>query len=219
LIDGWHKYAAVDIGSGGSDGHPAAIAFVAIKQDGSEGIVYKLWRGDGIQTTSGDIYQKYVELRQRDLITRKWYDWASADFNAITTRIGDPFEKANKSHDLGESLLNTLFSNNMLKIFNTEDGRKLGGELITLQKSTPKNKAKDDLIDALRYCVVEMPWDMKKIAPKVKGKSVENSYKMPQNQDEWNKHHDKMREKGRKPAKKVDSWELSGEIDYWNEQY
>lgn len=218
-IEGWGKYAAVDIGSGGSDGHPAAIVFVAIKPDGSQGVVYKMWRGDGIQTTSGDIYQKYVELRGSDIITRKWYDWASADYNAITSRIGDPFEKANKSHDLGESLVNTLFSNNMLKVIDNEDGRKLGGELITLQKATLKNKCKDDLVDALRYCAVEMPWDMKKIAPKGTFKKVEKTYKMPQNQEEWNRYHDKMREVGRKPKKSNDSWQFSQEIDFWNGQY
>ena len=219
LVTDWHKYAAVDIGSGGSDGHPAAIIFVAVKPDFSMGIVYKLWRGDGIQTTSGDIYQKFAELRGDDLLTRQWYDWASADFNAITTRLGDPFEKANKSHDLGESLLNTLFSNNMLKIFNNEEGRKLGSELITLQKATPKTKAKDDLVDALRYCVVEIPWDMKKIASKRRGKKVETSFQLPQNEDEWNKYHDDMREKGRNPSKSKDSWEFNSEIEFWNGQY
>jgi phage terminase large subunit-like protein len=219
MIRKWHKYCAVDIGSGGSDGHPSAIIFIAVKPDGTQGVVYKGWRGDGIQTTAGDVYNKYLELKGRDVITRKWYDWASADFNAITTRLGDPFEKANKSHDLGEDLVNTLYSNNMLKIFNTEELRKLGGEMITLQKSTPKNKAKDDFIDAQRYCAVEIPWNLTKIKSLKGAKKVEKKYKMPQNQDEWNKFHDKKREDSRKPEKKKDLWGIDSEIDFWNNEY
>ena len=75
------------------------------------------------------------------------------------------------------------------------------------------------MIDALRYCVVEIPWDMKKIAPKKSSKNVEKSYKMPQNDEEWMKYHDKMRENGRKSKKSQDSWEFKAEIDFWNEQY
>lgn len=219
MIKGWHKYAAVDIGSGGSDGHPASIIFVAVKPDYTQGVVYKGWRGDGIQTTAADIYEKFAELRADDILVRKWYDHASADFNAITTRLGDPFEKANKSHDLGESLVNTLYSHNMLRIFNIDELRKLGGEMITLQKSTPKTKAKDDFCDAQRYCVVEIPWDLTHIKSQKDGKKVEKGYKMPQNEEEWFKYHDEMREKGRKSSKMDSEAEFIADIDYWNEFY
>ena len=77
--------------------------------------------------------------------------------------LGEGFTHANKSHELGEETINTLFHNDMLKIFDNSELRKLGVELLNLQKSTPKRKAKDDFADALRYCCVGVPWNFEGI--------------------------------------------------------
>ncbi len=73
--------------------------------------------------------------------------------------MGEPFEKAEKSHEIGEDVLNTLFKNDMLLIYEDEELVKLGAELATLKKTGAKKDAKDDFADALRYAVTKIPWD------------------------------------------------------------
>ena len=156
----WNVYSAVDIGSGGKNGHPAGIIFVAVRPDMKKGAVFRGWRGDGITTTSSDILARYQMLRGKLKPVAQKYDWAAADFFNYASNLGETFLKAEKSHELGEETLNTLFKNQMLDIFDEdEELEKLVEELLTLNKDTPKRKAKDDLIDALRYCVVDIPWD------------------------------------------------------------
>lgn len=160
----WLIYEGVDIGSGdtgSSSGHPAAIAFVAVRPDFKQGRVFLGWRGDGVPTTAGDVFRKHRELKKTFNIqtTSQFYDWASADFNTIATSAGDSFEKAEKSHDVGEDIINTLFKNDMLAIYDSDELQKLSKELTSLRNSANKRHAKDDFIDALRYAVTKIPWD------------------------------------------------------------
>lgn len=155
----WHIYTGVDIGSGGTKGHPSSIVFIAVRPDHQLGYVFKGWRGDGVQTTSSDVLEKYQDLKGRIVPRLQTYDPAARDFGTIAARMGEGFVKAEKSHELGEDILNTLFKNDMLLIFDTEELRKLGSELLTVMKSTPKQKAKDDFCDATRYPAVLVPWD------------------------------------------------------------
>jgi phage terminase large subunit-like protein len=159
IPEGWRLYSAVDVGSGGDSGHPAAIVFVAIDPMHTKGRVVRAWRGDGIVTTASDVLMKYIELRGNWRCERQFYDWASKDFYTIASRIGESFEPAEKSHELGEQVLNTLFKNGMLVL---DDGDseidKLEFEILTLSTTTDKRKAKDDLVDALRYAVSKIPW-------------------------------------------------------------
>jgi hypothetical protein len=163
----WHVYAAVDVGGGKDEGgeskdsHLAAIVFIAVSPDFRQGRVFFGWRGDNVTTTAGDVYEQYKKMRDEKKlqVVQKWYDWGSKDFKTISTRAGDPFEPAEKSHEIGEEVLNTLFKNDMLFIYETEELVKLGKELATLKKSTNKRIAKDDFCDALRYCVAKIPWD------------------------------------------------------------
>jgi phage terminase large subunit-like protein len=161
----WLIWEGVDIGGGsndpGSKTHKSAICFVAVKPDFRAGRVFLGWRGDGVITTSGDVFQKHLELK-KTLHTkplRMLYDWGNKDFGTISTRAGEPFEKADKGHDKGEDIINTLFKNDMLMIYEDPELSKLAGELSTLMKLTPKNKAKDDFADAFRYAVTTVPWD------------------------------------------------------------
>lgn len=155
----WLRFSGVDVGSGGKSGHPAAIVFVAVRPDFKKGVAYMGWRGDGIDTTAGDILQHYRIMRGKVQMTRQFYDWQSKDFWNIATRIGEAFEPAEKSHAIGEQMLNVLFKNRMLDIFVSPELRKLHGELKSLKQGEAKTKSKDDLIDALRYAITKIPWD------------------------------------------------------------
>lgn len=172
---GWLVFAGVDIGSGGVAGHPSAITYIAVKPDMTEGRVIAGWRGDGIITTAGDVVQKYLELNKELNLSpiRSFYDWASKDFFNIAVSMGLAFEKAEKSHEIGEDILNTLFKNDLLFIYRTEELVKLGQELSVLKKEEDKKKAKDDFSDSLRYAATKIPWDFSKLAEKYKDPAVD----------------------------------------------
>lgn len=157
----WVYYAAVDMGNGGEEGHPAAIVFVAVRPDYRQGRVVKCWRGDGVRTTASDVFLKYKELREelKVQMTQQIYDWASVEFGEIASRNGEPFTKAEKSHAIGEQVVNVLFRNDMLAIYEDGESGKLAGELCSLTVEGAKRTKKDDLADALRYTLVAIPWD------------------------------------------------------------
>lgn len=156
-----HKiYAGVDIGGGGGGrGHPAAIVFVALEPDFQRGTIFRGWRGDNELTTAGDIFQKFKELRGNMHCLNVAYDYSAKDFGTIAARSGESFQKADKSKDSGEDLVNTLFRNDMLMIVEDDELRKLGGELLSLMKGEAKSNAKDDFADALRYALMHVPFD------------------------------------------------------------
>lgn len=158
----WHIYAGVDPGSGGSgSGHPSAIAFIAVRPDFKYGRVFLTWRGDKILTTAGDTYNKFSEMRdERGLkCVVQVYDYACKDFQTIAARNNDHFIPADKARDKGNDLLNTLFQTGMLQIDDNLPNTKLVRELESLSIGTAKTKAVDDLIDAVRYPAMAIPWD------------------------------------------------------------
>ena len=155
----WHIYAGVDVGSGGSKAHPAAICFVAVKPDYTTGRVIKTWRGDGITTTASDVLTQFRIMKEDMRLSGQFYDWQAKDFYTISSRVGEPFSPAEKNHEIGEQIVNVLFKNKMLYIYDTPDNDKLVRELMSLRKDISKTAAKDDLCDALRYSVTKIPWD------------------------------------------------------------
>lgn len=159
IPEDWAIYGAADSGSGGDDNHPAAVCFVAVRPDFRAGRVFLGWRGDGIATTSADIIQKFIELRGNRVCNGQYYDQSDRDFFEISTRMGEPFVPADKSHEKGEQVVNVLFKNDMLFVHDTEELQKLAWELSNLRVDTVKRKAKDDFADALRYAVTRIPWD------------------------------------------------------------
>lgn len=168
IAEDWFTFAGVDVGSGGT-AHPSAIVFVAVRPDYRFGVVYQTWRGDGEITTSGDVFQKFLEMRKdiKGIPTGFFYDYSAKDFGTIATRGGESFRKAEKSHVIGEQILNTLFKSNMLVIIMDEQSSKLSTELNSLGNVVDKTKQKDDLADALRYCVSSIPWDWTGIVPDI----------------------------------------------------
>lgn len=218
----WHRYSGIDIGTGGA-GHAPAICFVAIRPDFRLGVVYKGWKGDDGQVfTDGDVYEKYVELRGRQPIVTARYDWAAKDFHTIAERNSDPVERAEKSHDVGESTLNTLFKNDMLFVFDDEELTKLGSELSSLMKATPKRHAQDDFADALRYAVVSVPWDWSMLQGEPTEEALKEEETKPYTAEERVAMEIAERRgeftDGRQKAK--DDWhELEEEFAEWNEAY
>jgi hypothetical protein len=220
----WRVYAGVDPGSGGTN-HPASICFVGVDADCKRGVVFRGWRGDGVETTAGDVFEKYVSLSRDLSVVDKRYDWAAKDFATIAERAGVSFNKADKSRDLGEELMNTLFRNGMLVIAGGDpELSKLVGELMTLQKRTDKTKARDDFIDALRYAVTSIPWDWealnavpnekeeKEIVVKVKTDAELLAEEVSARR--------KMFDDPRGENVDAGTWvEEADEIDYWNSQY
>lgn len=158
----WLIYAGSDPGSGGEKNHPAALCYVAVSPDFRKGRVFLAWRGDGIETTSGDCVQKHIDIVKENSLqlVEERYDWGAKDFEIISRRMGRSFQKADKSHESGEQVINTLFKNNMMYLYDGDpEIAKLAAELATLKKCTNKRKAKDNLADAFRYCVTTIPWD------------------------------------------------------------
>lgn len=162
IPEGWNHYVGIDIGAGGKDNHPSTISFIAVKPDFSLGYVYKHWRGDEQVTTMSDVANKYIELRQDTAINSAYYDYHARDFKTITDRMGLSFQMAEKSHEIGEQVLNTLFKNKMLYIFDTPDCQPIIQEFISIQSKIDKRHLQDDSVDSVRYGVTKIPWDWTK---------------------------------------------------------
>lgn len=161
LPENWMTYAGIDIGGGGKT-HPGAIVFLKVSPDFRQGRVFLGWRGDECgNTTAGDIYNQCEAMKKENALNpvMQCYDWASKDFKTISDRAGGGYIAADKDHERGEQVLNVLFKNDMLFIYETPALNKLAQELVGLRKETSKNKAKDDFADALRYAVTRIPWD------------------------------------------------------------
>lgn len=181
----WGIFGAVDPGSGGKSGHPAAIIFIAVRPDYKEGWIFKGWRGDGIQTANPDILNKFRELKQNMLLMGQVYDYKDKDFFLIAQSQGEPFQMANKTRDEGFGLVNSLFKNGMLKIFkNDPELGKLVTELMTLSKTIDKREAKDDLCDAVRYDCMSIPWDFAATDEPIDIKKFQDAPQDPRTQEE-----------------------------------
>jgi hypothetical protein len=163
----YRVYTGVDIGSGAdfekrsysTKSHPSAIVFLAVKPDYSAGYIYKGWIGTDTLTTASDVLDKYRLLRGRVRPVMQCYDHAAKDFFTYASRLGETFTKAEKSHDIGEDIINVLFKNNMLYIFDIPELQPLASEFLTVSKDINKKYAKDDYVDAARYCITLIPWD------------------------------------------------------------
>jgi len=206
----WHIYSAVDIGSGGKGGHPAAMTFVAVSPDYKKGIVYKGWKGNKMEiTTSTDILEKYRMLRGSQRMVTQWYDWAAKDFHTFASRLGETFTPADKNHERGFEILNTLFKNKMLDIFDTEELEGLPIEIEGLTKDVKKQNAKDDYIDTVRYIAAGINWNWEAAVDRYKEAKIDK--KTPE-MNEVDVRRGMMFEE-----KNED--EIEAELAEWNEMY
>ncbi len=212
----WFIYGGADIGSGGPDGHPSALCYVAVAPNFRSGRVFLGWRGDDERTTAGDVVQKHISLVKSEKLTMtaQHYDWGNADFGEIATRMSVPFEKADKSHEKGEEVLNTLFKNDMLFIYEDAELMKLAGELASLKKDGAKKHAKDDFTDALRYCVTKIPWDWTAITGEASILDEQPEEVLTPLQQEI-----KARRQAFEDENQAEEQRIQDEFDEWNERY
>jgi phage terminase large subunit-like protein len=213
----WQIYHGADPGSGGDHGHPAALAYVAVSPDFRQGRVFLGWRGDKVETTNDFLVKKHIELKTANNLqpTMQFYDHANKDFEMTARGMKETYLKAEKSHAIGEGLLNTLFKNDMLFIYETEDGElsKLARELSTLKEKTNKKHAKDDFIDAVRYAVSKIPWDLTGIT----GEKSEYEEPVPEETDEAKLQ--LLARRGVLVGQKEIEDSIEDEINEWNEAY
>ena len=209
----WIVYSAVDPGSGGDANHPAAICFVAVRPDFREGRVFLGWRGDGIQTSAGDVLEKYIELKKLHKLTpaAQKYDWACRDFFIIATNNGEAFSPADKDQKRGPEIVDTLFKYNMLAIYETDELHKLANELASLRTDTAKRKAKDDFYDALRYCVADIPWDFTGIVTQQPVATAQPKSNIEVQLEE--------RRKAFEEAHEEEAQSIEQEFEFWNDSY
>lgn len=174
IPNGWKLYSVVDVGSGRTAKRKmtscGAVLFLAVNPEFSRGSVIKTWRGDGIDTTSGDILDKYVEMASRlPKTVSNVYDFGSKEFGLLAQRRGIPFHHCNKDKVGGEGMVNLLFKLRALEIPpGVSDNQKLVTELmlVPLQKT---HTIIDDLSDCLKYVCMSVPWNhqaLLKNAPK-----------------------------------------------------
>ena len=221
----WHLYGGVDPGTGGGTGHPAAMGIIAVRPDYRRAYVCRGKRMDGEDTTSSDILEEFKDMRGSWTLRNQLYDQASRDFHIIASRAGESFSKSEKSHELGEDIINTLFKNDMLFIFDTSDLRKLGQELVTLKVDTVKRRAADDFIDgAIRYTCTSIPWDWSVLSGDPTDEEIEESRRVrPMTEEEYDEWVDEQRRgtvDAERRQRKDGDWESwDSEIKFWNGQY
>lgn len=213
IPDDWFIYSGIDHGSGGERGHPSAIIFLGVSPDYSRGEIFFGWRGDGIETTEGDTLKKYFAIRDEELklygrMVEQRYDYKNVDFKIMAGRVNEYFLPANKFHDEGEGVLNSLFKHQALFIHRTPELEKLVLELKSIRKDKDKREALDDLADAARYAITTICWDWSKIKIEVPGEifkppsSLQLRRAMFVDED-----------------KQIDKNDVDSELKFWNQMY
>ena len=208
----WLWYSGIDIGTGGPKNHPAAICFIAVRPDFKKARVVRCWRGgtDAV-TTSTDITDQWFLMKEEIGIEGdlegNFYDWQAKDFEITATAAGIPLSKAEKSHEIGYPLMNTLFKNQILDVDDIEENQDLVEECLSLKTKTAKTKARDDAIDATRYSISRIPWDLTGVT----GQEIIVTKQTPTEQQ--------LRRRGRNFEEEDYDWGIEEEIDEWNEFY
>jgi hypothetical protein len=212
----WAIYGAVDPGSGGKSGHPAAIVFMAVRPDYREAWVFKAWRGDGIPTANPDILRKFREMRGSLLMTSQVYDYKDKDFYLVALSEGETFTMANKKRGEGYGLLNSLWKLGMLKIFRGDpELEKLIAELLTVPAIDDSRALLNDLSDALRYDVMDLPWDFAGANLMIKREKFMDAPPDPRS-DEQIARDEMLKSRRDFVLNKGPSSVDSDEADYWN---
>lgn len=157
-MDGWRTFIGIDFGTGGENGHSSAIAVVRVDQTYTQARCVHIWHSKRRRMTQSDLLLKYKDIAS--IVGSHWAfcDSAATDFFTFAAREGIRIEMAEKSHEIGLNLLNSLFKNQQLKIVHPIfDTGQLIVELQTIDVNTKKNKRVDDAADALRYAMSRIP--------------------------------------------------------------
>lgn len=213
----WLHFVGVDLGAGGKENHPSTITFIAAKPDLSSGVVYKHWRGDTEITSQTDVANKYTEMSYGVTVTGAYYDYHARDFKTVTDRMGLNFQMAEKNHEIGEQVINTLFKNKMMYIFDIPENEPIINELLSLLRGTDKRKAKDDSVDSMRYGVTKIQWDWSKVGLDLS--MYKREVKTPNPQE----HADAERARDRKVLLGIDKnifqQDVDSQLEMWGELF
>lgn len=202
----WDIFVGADVGSGGADNHPSAIVFIAVNQARTRGVVFKGWRGDDVITTASDVVHRVIMMSAGLNIARIFYDYSSRDFFTIAQSMGLNVEPAEKSHAIGEQVINVLFRNQMLSMYDSPELEPLQVELTTLKAATAKRNARDDYTDALRYAVTKIEWDWSVLNIKPEEVKVKPKTEVEERRDFVS-------------SEDIDIGSFQQEIQAWNELY
>lgn len=215
----WVHYVGVDLGAGGEKNHPSTITFIAISPDYKKAAVYRHWRGDKELTDQTDVANKYLEIRGYIPVTGAYYDYHARDFKTITDRMGLSFQPAEKGHEIGEQIINALFKNEMLVIFDIPECQPIINEISTLVIGTDKRNAKDDSIDSMRYGVTKVPWDWSSVGLNIElPQASDKIYKTVFDEADSKRNVDVNRMRRNNFQEEINS-EIESELAAWNELY
>ena len=155
IVKDWQFYVGVDFGSGGVHGHSSAIALVAIDPTWTHVRVVKTYHSQKTRMTQGDLLEVFKK-RFHKYGAFNSFDNAAVDFGQLAARESLPFVAAEKNHEIGVGLLNTILKTGQLKFFSgpeAGDNQIVIQEFMTIDSDTPKNKRVDDGADAVRYAI------------------------------------------------------------------
>lgn len=222
----WSIWCGIDAGSGGEYGHPAGIVLLAVNNEATKARVLKCWRGDGVTTTNTDILKQYQEISKGYDIVGCVYDKASKDLYLTAASLSIPLIPADKRREEGFGILNSLFKHDMLKIYHSgeqDDTSKLKNELMSYSHNQNKNKVTtpDNLIDPLRYIVMQIMWNFDEVihynliglVPKKKEFATERE-KVVHMQSEG-----KLREYEKNQQNNGDATSLVNELNEWSDYF
>lgn len=212
----WHYYAGVDIGAGGDKNHPSSIAIVAVNPNFKEARVIDGWQGRDKITTMGDVLEKFRDMVGNRVFAGLYYDYHAKDFGTLSLRAGIPFQPAEKSHEIGSSILNVLFKNGMLKIFDLPQLQDLIRELTSVPLLGDKRKLKDDFADSLRYAVSKISFNWEDLGINMGNENI--PHKKNHELDERTKSYIEIKKKMVSPQNN-ETISIEDELKAWNELY
>jgi hypothetical protein len=162
-MEGWRSYVGLDFGSGGEYGHSSAIIHVKVCPAFENARVVDVWWSRKRRMTQGDLLLRYKMMMPR--FGRHWAfgDWGATDLFTLAAREQIVLHKAEKSHEIGINLCNSLFKDEQLKVIlgTSPDAQQLCTELQSTSEETPKRHRIDDCTDALRYAISLIPFRLK----------------------------------------------------------
>jgi hypothetical protein len=213
------RTAGLDYGSGSN--HPGGVVITWISPDFKKIRVIKMWRGEkGKVTTAEDIVQKYLEMSAGMNIDFPFYDWSCADLNTIYWRMtGKELQKAQKNHEIGVGLVDTLFKNNMLQFWGYSDEPYLdwvATDYEGISHSVAKKDREDTLSDCIRYSLAGVAhlFDLKDIVPVRAEQLVHDIIKTKKTPEDYG-----VRTWANVPEEKnEDKWEKDS-IEEWGEYF
>lgn len=164
-MDGWRSFVGIDYGAGGEYGHSSSIVHVKVCPNYENARVCYVWWSEKKRMTQGDLLLRYKMLMPMFGSHHAFGDWGATDLFTLAAREGIALHKAEKSHDVGINLTNSLLKDAQLKIILGTGPHvpQLLNELASVAEDKPKRHRIDDCTDALRYAISLIPFRLKSL--------------------------------------------------------